>query len=367
MVSSRPIVLCHVHSLADLPVAHHYGSGAVRLGIPAFQLGSAPYGFTWEQLLAALDYCQSQQLFVFLDITFYPQHPIEQECLFDHLQQLPHHPQAVIIHDPGLLPWLRQHLPHIKIFMGPLQGISQVSTAQFWHNQGVSGAFLPGNFALEYLEPLRAGLPDFKWALTVAGYPLNGFIKGTMAITAPSSCNSHAKPQEANLNTLRIKSDHHGLYLYNQVPISYLPEIDYLQHSGLDIFQIEMPPEKSIEQWKWLYLYTQSLLPSQPSVTQFDTAEVIGIIREQGEYGAICEMLLTAQSAEDVFIVSNEQVHELSLPAPLEKFDGEKVTLVQAHDFIKLAQSELPLYGLILRIPNGTSNYTSVASAFELA
>lgn len=367
MVSSRPRVLCHVYSLADLPVAHHYRAGAVRLGLSAFQLGSAAYGFTWEQLLTALNYCQSQQIFVFLDITFYPQHPVEQECLFDHLHQLPHQPHAVIVHDPGLLSWLRQNWPHTSVFMGPLQGISQLATALFWQNQGASGAFLPWNFAIEQLETLQAGLPDFRWILTVEGYPLNGFIANGTLTTAPSSCSSHTKSQEVGIHSLQIKSDHHGLYLYPQSPISYLSEVEYLQHSGLDFFQIEMPPEKSMEQWKWLYLYTQSLLPLQPESTQLGTAEVIGIIRENGEYGAICEMFQPAQPAETVMIVGRDGACELTLPAPLEKFDGEKVSLVQARDFIKLEQSELPLYGLVLRKPNGTSNCTSVASAFEQA
>lgn len=174
----RSELLMPAGSLNKLKTAILYGADAVYAGTPDLSLRTQS-SFTLEELVEGVQYCHDHGKRIYLTLNLFTHNSdIEKLPLFiETIRKVK--PDGVIIADPGVFQFVRQHAPDIEAHVSTQANVCSWLTVDFWKNQGASLVVLARETSFEELAEIREKQPDIK---------LEAFVQGSMCMTYSGRC-----------------------------------------------------------------------------------------------------------------------------------------------------------------------------------
>ncbi|WP_417795331.1 peptidase U32 family protein [Terasakiella pusilla] len=174
----RSELLMPAGSLNKLKTAILYGADAVYAGTPDLSLRTQS-SFTLEELVEGVQYCHDHGKRIYLTLNLFTHNSdIEKLPLFiETIRKVK--PDGVIIADPGVFQFVRQHAPDIEAHVSTQANVCSWLTVDFWKNQGASLVVLARETSFEELAEIREKQPEIK---------LEAFVQGSMCMTYSGRC-----------------------------------------------------------------------------------------------------------------------------------------------------------------------------------
>lgn len=165
-------------SLEKLKIALMYGADAVYVGTPDLSLRTKAE-FTLEEIAAGVKYAHSLQKRVYLTLNLFT-HNKDIPKLAEFIQVINQvQPDGLIISDPGLIQYVKQHAPNIPIHISTQANVCSWLTVKFWQELGAELVVLAREVSFAELTEIRKKCPDIK---------LETFIHGAMCMTYSGRC-----------------------------------------------------------------------------------------------------------------------------------------------------------------------------------
>jgi len=174
----RSELLMPAGSLTKLKTAILYGADAVYAGTPDLSLRTQS-SFTLEELVEGVEYCHAHGKRIYLTLNLFTHNSdIEKLPLFiETIRKVK--PDGVIIADPGVFQFVRQHAPDLEAHVSTQANVCSWLTVDFWKNQGASLVVLARETSFEELAEIREKQPNIK---------LEAFVQGSMCMTYSGRC-----------------------------------------------------------------------------------------------------------------------------------------------------------------------------------
>lgn len=163
-----------------LKAAVLYGADAVYLAGKNFGMRAASDNFTRDELAAAVSFCHSNGVRLYVTVNVMP-HTSEYEELTDYIRFLDSiKVDAVIISDIGVFTLVREIAPGLEIHVSTQASAVSAQSCLAWHKMGASRVVLARELTLEDIKTIRANIPDT--------LELEAFVHGSMCIAYSGRC-----------------------------------------------------------------------------------------------------------------------------------------------------------------------------------
>lgn len=264
-------------SLEKLKVAILYGADAVYMGTPDLSLRTKS-NFTLEEVIEGVTFAHEHGKRAYLTLN-----------LFSHnrdLEKLPEYvatirkvkPDGVIIADPGILQFVKEHAPELEIHISTQANVCSWLSVKFWQDMGAGLVVLAREASFAELKEIREKCPDIR---------LEAFVHGAMCMTYSGRCllsnylaerganqgncaNScrwkykvHMRLKDGSLHDVEltdankdlfefvleeeqrpgqlmpIEEDERGSYILNSKDLCLMPRLDEYLAIGLDSLKVE--------------------------------------------------------------------------------------------------------------------------------
>ncbi len=273
----RSELLLPAGSLIKLKTAVLYGADAVYAGTPDMCL-RAQSKFTLEELQEGIDYVHARGKKIYLTLNlFMHNRDVEKLPTFvETLRQL--RPDGVLIADPGVFKFVREHAPELNLFVSTQANICSALAVKFWQDQGARLCVLGREVTFEEMEQIRRQCPDIL---------LECFMHGAMCMSYSGRClisnyladrsanqgkcahccrwhyKLHLRLKDGSIKEIEINDqnknafefaleeefrpgeyyeiieDEHGGYLLNSKDMCLLPRLPDLLGLGMDSLKVE--------------------------------------------------------------------------------------------------------------------------------
>lgn len=264
-------------SLVKLKTAILYGADAVYAGTPDMCL-RAQSKFTMEELSEGIEFVHQNNKKIYLTLNlFMHNRDVEKLPTFlDTLRQL--RPDGVLIADPGVFQYVRDHAPELNLFVSTQANICSYQAVKFWQNQGAKLCVLGREVSFEEMKEIRQKCPDIL---------LECFMHGAMCMSYSGRClisnyladrsanqgkcahccrwhyKLHLRLKDGTIKELTIDEhnkdsfeflleeefrpgeyfevveDEHGGYILNSKDMCMMPRLDDLLSIGMDSLKVE--------------------------------------------------------------------------------------------------------------------------------
>lgn len=263
----KPELLLPAGTLERLKTAFAYGADAVYAGMPSVSLRNKT-SFSFDEMKEGIDYAHTLGKKVYLTINLFT-HNADIPKLADfvtHLNDL--NPDGVIVADPGVFQFLKDHVPHIPRHISTQANVCSSLTVSYWKSQGASLCVLGREVPLSELKEIRESCSDIRLEIFIHGalcvsYSgrclLSNFMtgrsanKGNCAHTCrwrykiyesqpqhPDNDKTYYLEEDTRPDQLmRIDEDEHGTYIMNSRDLCLLPRLNEILPIGMDSFKIE--------------------------------------------------------------------------------------------------------------------------------
>jgi len=174
----RSELLMPAGSLNKLKTAILYGADAVYAGTPDLSLRTQS-SFSLEELVEGVKFVHEHGKRIYLTLNLFT-HNSDIEKLPQFIETIRTvKPDGVIIADPGVFQFVRQHAPELEAHVSTQANVCSWLTVDFWKNQGASLVVLARETSFEELAEIRDKIPDIK---------LEAFVQGSMCMTYSGRC-----------------------------------------------------------------------------------------------------------------------------------------------------------------------------------
>ncbi|SCA55637.1 Col [Candidatus Terasakiella magnetica] len=174
----RSELLMPAGSLTKLKTAILYGADAVYAGTPDLSLRTQS-SFTLEELIEGVKFVHEHGKRIYLTLNLFT-HNSDIEKLPKFIETIRTvKPDGVIIADPGVFQFVRQHAPELEAHVSTQANVCSWLTVDFWRNQGASLVVLARETSFEELAEIREKQPEIK---------LEAFVQGSMCMTYSGRC-----------------------------------------------------------------------------------------------------------------------------------------------------------------------------------
>lgn len=264
-------------SLVKLKTAVLYGADAVYAGTPDMCL-RAQSKFTLEELEEGIGFIHARGKKIYLTLNLF-MHNRDVEKLPAYVETLRRlHPDGVLIADPGVFMYVKEHAPELNLFVSTQANICSALAVKFWQSQGAKLCVLGREVTFAELKEIREQCPDIL---------LETFMHGAMCMSYSGRCliSNYLADRSANQGKcahccrwhyklhLRLKDgsvkeiiidehnkdsfeflleeefrpgeyyeimeDEHGGYLLNSKDMCLLPRLPDLLATGIDSLKVE--------------------------------------------------------------------------------------------------------------------------------
>jgi U32 family peptidase len=264
-------------SIEKLKIAVHYGADSIYIGTPDLSLRTQSE-FTLEELTEAIEYAHSYGKRVYLTLNLFSHNKdIEKLPTFiDTIKQAK--PDGVIIADPGVFSFVKQHAPDLDLHISTQANICSSLTVDFWKEQGAELCVLAREVSFAELKEIREKCQNIKLEVFVHGAMcmtysgrclLSNFMseRGANQGNCAHSCRWNYKLkmrlkdgtiQELEINDqnkdmfeflleeeirpgqfMPFEEDVRGSYILNSKDLNLMPKLDEYLSLGVDSFKIE--------------------------------------------------------------------------------------------------------------------------------
>ena len=176
----HPELLSPAGNYEKLKSAVLYGADAVYLAGKNFGMRAASDNFTRDELTAAVHFCHSHNVRLYVTVNVMP-HTNEYEELEDYIRFLDAiKVDAVIVSDIGVFMLIREIAPSLEIHVSTQASAVSAQACNAWHKLGASRVVLARELSLDEIREIRANIPD--------SLELEAFVHGAMCIAYSGRC-----------------------------------------------------------------------------------------------------------------------------------------------------------------------------------
>ncbi len=173
-----PELLAPAGTLDAFKTAILYGADAIYAGLPGFSM-RARAKITTEEVKQGIELAHAAGKRVYLAFNLFA-HEREYanmprvSAVIDYLR-----PDALIVADPGVMMWVREHHPDIPIHVSTQANICSSASVKFWQNAGAKLCVLAREVPFNEFREIRAACPDVG---------LEIFVHGAMCMSYSGRC-----------------------------------------------------------------------------------------------------------------------------------------------------------------------------------
>ncbi len=264
-------------SLIKLKTAILYGADAVYAGTPDMSLRTQSK-FTLEDLKEGIDFVHAHGKKIYLTLNLYIHNEEARKLpqFVKTLQELK--PDGVLVADPGVFYYLKEHAPELKRFVSTQANICSAQTVKFWESMGASLCVLGREVTFAEMKEIREECPEMTLECFVHGamcmsYSGRCLISNFMADRSANKgkcahcCRWHYKMhlrlkdgtiREVEINQdnapafeflleeefrpgeyYEVVEDEHGGYLLNSKDMCLMPRLNDILSIGMDSLKVE--------------------------------------------------------------------------------------------------------------------------------
>ena len=247
-----PELLAPAGTLAAFKTAILYGADAIYAGLPGFSM-RARAKITPDEVKAGIDLAHAASKRVYLAFNLFA-HDFEYENMprvSEMIRCLA--PDALIVSDPGVMSWVREHHPDMPIHISTQANICSARTVKFWQAAGAKLCVLAREVSHHEFKSIRAACPDMGLEIFIHGAMcmsysgrclLSNFITGR-----PANRGACAQPcrwkydvilRESDTGReMEIEEDMRGAYIMNSRDLCLMPRLAEVLAAGPDSLKIE--------------------------------------------------------------------------------------------------------------------------------
>ena len=165
-------------SLIKLKTALLYGADAVYAGTPDMCLRSQSK-FSVEDLQEGIEFTHryGKKIYLTLNLFMHNQDVEKLPVFVETLHRL--RPDGVLIADPGVFMYVREHAPELNLFVSTQANICSSLAVRFWQNQGAKLCVLGREVTFDEMKEIRRQCPDIL---------LECFMHGAMCMSYSGRC-----------------------------------------------------------------------------------------------------------------------------------------------------------------------------------
>ncbi len=259
-------------SLTKLKTAILYGADAVYCGMPDMNLRAATK-MSIEELTEGIEFVRAHGKRIYLTLNLFTKNKDIARLpeLVKTLNQL--NPDGVIISDPAVFMYVKEHAPHIKRHVSTQANVCSYETVKFWQSLGADLCVLGRETSFEELSEIKTKCPEIR---------LEAFVHGAMCMSYSGRClisnfladrssnqgkcahccrwhykvyvKKNGKTEEVELTSddqfflkedfredelMEIIEDENGSYLMNSKDLCLMPKLPQILDAGIDCLKIE--------------------------------------------------------------------------------------------------------------------------------
>ena len=261
----RAELLAPAGSWDKLKAAVLYGADAVYLAGKHFGMRAASANFDRDELIAAVRYCHSKNVKVYVTVNVMPHTP-EYPALMDYLRFLrAARVDAVIVSDIGVVMAIRQEIPGLEIHISTQASAVSAAACRAWHALGAKRIVLARELTLDEIREIRRNIPD--------EIELETFVHGAMCLAysgrcllsnyftgrdgnhgqcaqscrwhyreaeMPRSIDLHEELREEITTAVRLEEDDNGeTFFMSSKDMNMIEHIPELEEAGISSYKIE--------------------------------------------------------------------------------------------------------------------------------
>ena len=251
-MNKKPELLAPAGTLDGLKTAIIYGADAVYAGIPGFSM-RARAKITVPEMAEGIKFAHKYGKKVYLAFNLFA-HDRDYEMLprvsevIDELK-----PDALIVADPGVLMWVREHHPKMPIHISTQANICSADTVKFWQKSGASLCVLAREVTHKEFKNIREKCPDIGLEIFIHGAMcmsysgrclLSNFVtgrpanRGACAQLCRWKYDVVLREKESGLE-MPIEEDERGAYILNSKDLCLMPRLKEVLESRADSLKIE--------------------------------------------------------------------------------------------------------------------------------
>lgn len=247
-----PELLAPAGTLDAFKTAILYGADAIYAGLPGFSM-RARAKITTEEVKQGIDLAHGAGKKVYLAFNLFA-HDHEYVNMPRVSQVINYlNPDALIISDPGVLMWVREHHPDMPIHISTQANICSAASVKFWQAAGAKLCVLAREVSHAEFKTIRAACPDIG---------LEIFVHGAMCMSYSGRCllSNFMTGRPANRGAcaqlcrwkydvilrecesgreMSLTEDEHGAYIMNSRDLCLMPRLAHVIESGPDSLKIE--------------------------------------------------------------------------------------------------------------------------------
>ncbi|NLU51394.1 MAG: U32 family peptidase [Clostridiaceae bacterium] len=246
-------LLAPAGNLEKLKMAILYGADAVYLAGKRFGLRTASDNFTLEELKEGVEFAHSRNKKVYLTMNIIP-HNDDFTGVEDFLKSAAEAGiDAVIVSDPGMFRIVKKTCPDLDIHISTQANITNVHSANFWHEMGASRIVLARELSLKEIRQIRDGvskdleLEAFVHGAMCMSYSgrclISSFLTGRSAnkgdCAQPCRWKYHLVEEKRPGEYFPIEEDSRGTFIFNSKDLCMIQHIPELLACGISSFKIE--------------------------------------------------------------------------------------------------------------------------------
>lgn len=165
-------------SLVKLKTAILYGADAVYAGTPDMCL-RAQSKFSLEELEEGIEFVHKhgKKIYLTLNLFMHNRDVAKLPQFVDTLRRL--RPDGVLIADPGVFMYVREHAPELSLFVSTQANICSAQAVKFWQEQGAKLCVLGREVTFAEMKEIREQCPDVR---------IECFMHGAMCMSYSGRC-----------------------------------------------------------------------------------------------------------------------------------------------------------------------------------
>lgn len=244
-------LLAPAGSLEKLKTAIHYGADAVYLGGKEFSLRAHATNFSDDDIDQAVAFAHERGVRVFVTINIFA-HNRDFDRLPKYLLRLAETGvDGLIISDPGVLRVAKKVVPTMSIHLSTQANVTNVESALFWQDQGVSRLNLARELSLAEIsrikERIKAKVEVFVHGALCISYSgrcmLSLYLTGRDAnqgkCAHPCRYGYRIEEQKREGQFFPVEEDGRGTYIFNSKDLCLINRLPDLVAAGVDSIKIE--------------------------------------------------------------------------------------------------------------------------------
>ncbi len=247
-----PELLAPAGTLDAFRTAILYGADAIYAGLPGFSM-RARAKITVDEVKTGIDLAHAAGKRVYLAFNLFA-HDAE----FANMQRVSEiinylRPDALIVADPGVMTYVREHHPDIPIHISTQANICSAASVKFWQNAGAKLCVLAREVSHNEFKSIRAACPDIGLEIFVHGAMcmsysgrclLSNFItgrpanRGACAQLCRWKYDVILRETESGIE-MPITEDERGAYIMNSRDLCLMPRLGEVIAARPDSLKIE--------------------------------------------------------------------------------------------------------------------------------